>query len=322
MKLIPLSHTAAFQWINQSWAVLEITPLETAELMAGICGFQSWEELANAISHQSADGVFTVLTTANVRALSENTLGEIKRRQSAVILAKRQFTSEFFAEFERNMSITKLESISRRCDGLRTTLSQQLRVIIDPLTGEMEEAAREIEAQSDRKSSQRQVYPEQYLNFAKAMGWDVEVVGFASTHSDFDVSFYVRDSSQMPIPVFVFALATEPGNHTDTLASEIKARVAKLADLADWKRVIVMWGQCYSLDIAGDNHLTFVGNLLENQEWLDMFINAKTDSVDALFNLNKQAKALWQKNHIFEDYALDEGSYGANTFIQHVRFDE
>lgn len=319
MKLIPHSHTAAFNWINQAWAFLEITPMETAQLLAQICGFHDWEELANSVSNQSTSTPFCVLTADQLRSMSAKSLEQINVRQQRVLRRQCRLCDHFLESFLETMSVLKLETINDKCSKMRTTLPDLLKEITDPV-GDMDEELGELfELMEASASLHRQVDPKRYLDFAQAMGWRIDVSTFVPHHTPYDVSFYAADNAGRAIPVFIFSLVTEPGDQDDEEAMEIKKRVATLADLAEWERVIVMWGECHVLSDDQEHHITCVGNLLNKNKWLEMFVCASTNSVDALFSLNLQAEKDWCERHELMPYATDVGFFAASTFNTYVR---
>lgn len=319
MKLIPHSHTAAFNWINQAWAFLEITPMETAQILAQICGFSQWEELANAVSAQSAPTPFCVLTADQLRSISEKSLEQINVRQQRVLRRHCRLCDHFLEGFLETMSVLKLEAINDNCSKMRTTLPDLLKEITEPSDDMDEELGELFELMKASASLHRQVDSKRYLDFAQTMGWRIDEATFVPRHTPYDVSFYATDNAGMAIPVFIFSLVTEPGDKDDAAAMEIKKRVATLANLAEWERVIVMWGECYILSDDQENHITCVGSLLDKSKWLDMFISANTDSIDALFNLNREAEKDWRERHEFMPYTMDVGFYAARVFYTHVR---
>jgi hypothetical protein len=319
MKLIPHSHTAAFNWINQAWAFLEITPMETAQLLAQICGFRDWEELANAVSGQSAPTPFCVLTADQLRSMSEKSLEQINVRQQRVLRRQSRLCDHFLEGFLETMSVLKLEAINDNCSKMRTTLPDLLKEITAP-GGDMDEELGELfELMEASASLHRQVDPKRYLDFAQAMGWCIDAATFVPHHTPYDVSFYAADNAGRAIPVFIFSLVTEPGDQDDEEAMEIKKRVATLADMAEWERVIVMWGECHVLSDDQEHHITCVGSLLDKNEWLEMFVCASTNTVDALFSLNLQAEKDWRERHELMPYATDVGFFAASAFNTYVR---
>lgn len=322
MKLIPHTHTAAFHWINQAWALLEISPLETAELLAGICGFQSWEDLAQAIGKQSVPGAFMSLTAERVASLSTQERERFKKQQRATIMKKRMFTDEFFEDFEDTLCVLDLESISNTCSGLQTSLSQLLEKIVDPTIGEVEEQFRSLSQTSDAPSLERKVKPLQYLKFAEAMGWSIEKSSFVSSYTPYDVSFYAKDKAGNQIPVFIFPLSTKPSDKSDLIAMGIKKKIATLADLAEWSRVILFWGECFTLSDNQGNYASCIGSLLEKTTWMDMLVSPRTDSIEALFDMNKQAGNDLGKGSQLPSYALDVNFYAAATYTQHIHYDD
>lgn len=319
MKLIPHSHTAAFHWINQAWAFLEITPLETAQLLAQLCGFREWEELANAVSAQSAPTPFCVLTADNLRSISEKSLEQINVKQKRVIRRHCRLCDHHIEGFLESMSVLKLEAIDEKCSNMRTTLPDLLKEITDPTEDIDEELGQLFELMEANAALHRQVDPQCYFDFAHAMGWRIDDATFVPNHTPYDVSFYAADNAGRAVPVFIFSLATEPGDQDDEAAMEIKKRVATLADMAEWERVILMWGECHVLSDDQENHITCVGSLLDKSQWLDMFVCASTNSVDALFSLNLQAEKDWRERHEFMPYATDVGFFAANAFNTYVR---
>lgn len=318
MKLIPKSHTVAMNWVNQAWAMLELTPLDTAQLLAKLCGFSDWDQLSAAISAQTTEGEFLLLKRGMVEPHRESEWVPLIAEHARLILEKRSYRPEFLGAFMTNMSPLRMQEIFNHCSTMHTSLCELLAQIQSPESDDEEEIERLILGSGLSETLGREINPKGYRDFALAMGWKVIPDTFVANYVHLDASFYVMDSHGIAIPVFVFPLETQPWNERDMLAGEIVAKVEQLARLADWPRAVIMWGDCLQAMDKNGEKMSFVGCLLEKGEWHEMFITQQTDSIDRLFALCERISIDIQGTDGFLPYMIDRGDYAARLHHQHI----
>lgn len=318
MKLIPKSHTVAMNWVNQAWAMLELTPLDTAQLLAKMCGFSDWDHLGAAINAQSTEGEFLLLKRDMVEPGMKGQLVPLLAEQTRLILEKRTYCQAFLDDFMTDMNPLRMQDIFEYCSTMHTSLCDLLNQIQTPQTDDEEEIERLILLTGLPETLGREVNPKGYRDFALAMGWKVIPETFVANYVHLDASFYVMDAQAVAIPVFVFPLETQPWNEQDMLAGEIVAKVEQLARLADWPRAIIMWGDCLQAQDKNGLKMSFVGCLLEKGLWHEMFITSQTDSIDSLFALCERISVDINKTEGFLPYMVDRGDYAARLHHQHI----
>ena len=317
MILIPCNHTDAMNWINRAWYELGLTPAQTSELLAKICGFESWQLLSESITEQYYNDFsikeFHSLSWEYIESKIDSKLAlEIKDQQITVMKASVSDPSVVLNQAMDILSILHIPSISTSERLLPKPLIEILQMIVKINVVELEGH------EGDGEMFVNKTEPIRYFDFSKAMGWKVDEASFKLGEHPFDAKFELLSRNGRPVPVFLSQRASPHFEGLENLMKSIHA----LSQGKGWSRAILLFGNRAELTTPAGKIVTVVGMMFYVDEsfYAMMIVNKLTKTVESLIDINQKFVSVSSSG--VPEFAADTGRYVSGIYDEFINSDD
>ncbi|KZX84829.1 hypothetical protein A3715_17480 [Oleiphilus sp. HI0009] len=293
MQYIPHSTKQARIWVDAVSKSLAIDKVETAVMYANICGFKTWESLIEAIQ------------TKKPSMHDENCSNDIIESRKAFyidvlmgVFGMNDRMAEHLIESVPPSSNKKAKTFSIDRDRIyepadnKVTLGDMMKKagissnnIDDHMSEFLKEAlGEEFDSSNfvDRLRISKPIFPSDYYNMLKTMGWDIDEESYRDEYEYGEESFCVITKKGIEIPVYICSLSRMPLDHDDAMANEVMEIIKNhCEEVIGSGKALLFWGQPIVKEID-HKWFSLFGMTLQNDEWTEFFLNMEC-TIESVF---------------------------------------
>lgn len=336
MKLIPENHDQAITWISKAWHKLLLTPAQTAEVLANICGCSNWQELSVHITNQAGSNFepngFFIITKDVDDKIDGETWGLIRELQGGIMLeampfeCPEQIQSSLIHSLIDSLFILDLPEIHSRAQADKESILETLRSLhFDKSKDAMEgsDCTDDINEYSPSLEN-KPIVPEQFFKFSQHQGWNPIIESLNLMYLPFHKSFDCQDMNGEAVPVFIVRKDELDRFGGETIDDTIRA-ITEIIKEHGAKRAIVFSSSFLGAVDDDGNTVTSLGFLIDNNRGgYMMFHTCKTmKSIDSVFDLNARTdnyiRSLTNEQRFeYPKFILDKDFYTAKLFNRFI----
>jgi len=333
MKLVPENHSDAISWVSQAWHRVFLTPAETGDMLAVICGFEDWDELSLAISKQNGKNPpklgITLLSQEIIATIDGSDWIEIRKRQGEIMASRFEMPDEvrgpLIHSYLESLFILDLPTISATGGEFETPLLETLRSLhVDRKSISNDEVDEE---QDETPFVDHHLIPSieplRYSNFCKAMGWKTGDQAVMPRYIPYHPSFDLADMHGVRVPCFILRMGKNYGLGGETLEFALESIIHLVRGMGLPRAIAFSSLPLGAKDDEG-NILTSLGFIiLANAGGFQaMNVAKKMKTIDAVFDLNdrfaKQQHLRADFGSPMPDFLIDKDGYVAKLFYRYV----
>lgn len=337
MKLIPENHTQAISWVSQAWHRLMLTPAQTAEVFAKICGCENWQELSTHITTQRGtdyepDG-FVIITPNIQDKVHGDDWALIRKRQGAIMMAAFPFKcpeavyDTLMHSLLESFFILDLPAITDSADIYEEPILVTLRSLHFDKSKQDADHGEKIKTDDvDHRVIEENlpISPERYFRLCKHLGWNPVEGSMNSSYLPYHKSFDFQDVGGNTIPAFILR-----GNYSNLFGGEELAEalraITEVTKIYNAKRALIFSSSFLGATDDEGCIATSFGFLIETCNEGFIMLNAckSMKSIDSVFDLNKKFASVMTKEKdnekvVFPKFILDKDLYMAKLFARFV----
>lgn len=333
MKLIPKNHEQAIRWVSQAWHRVFLSPSETAEMLANICGCSDWQELSVHITNQRGGDYepngYMIISEDSKNKIDFEVLSEIRARQANIMTSAFNCQDDLKEAIAHSMLDTLFVlDIAKLSNSKQDPIQETLRSIY------LDKAdIREIKNQEANPSSEEcgielvlPIFPERFAEFSKSLGWHVVESSINHEHMPFHKSFDFKTMNGTSVPAYILRLDDKyrfGGEHFEDAVNIVK----KLSGLNGATRAVLFLNLFLTAKDDLGHEVTLLGYLIRGaeEEAMPMHVCKNMKSLDSLFDLNEKYYNLLHSGESgvgpgieFPKFIIDPGLHIAKLFNRYV----
>lgn len=293
MKIIPADHQRAGLWVDACAESLRVDRAEAAGMYANLCGFRTWDEIAQAIGTQRPSPFDESL---------EKEILESRRATYTGVLVEIFGLNPFHASYlVRNLSPSS-QKLPRKISFDSSEMHDpdkegRIQLIPPGMEDFMEEgmeAFLEMMKQTDpefakidttnfaeRMRISKPLNPGLYWDYCANHGWEPIEETYEEDYVFGEPSFSLK-SKDGQIPVYANSIVQLPYDADDEMANHVREVVLSDAmESDDDPTLILFWGSPITKKIDGI-YFTCPGSLYTQGDWHDILLNTEMTSVDLM----------------------------------------
>lgn len=293
MKIIPADHQRAVLWIDACVDSLGVDRAEAAGMYANLCGFRTWDEIAQAIGTQrpspfdeSLDKEILESRRANYTGVLVGIFGLNPFHASYLV----RNLSPSSQRLPRKISFDSSEMhdpdkegrIPLIPPGMEDMMEEGMEAFLETVKQNSPELAKiDTTNFAERMRISKPINPRLYWDYCVNHGWEPIEETYEEEYVFGEASFYLK-SKQGQIPVYANSIVQLPYDADDEMANHVRDVVLSDAmELDDEPTLILFWGSPISKKVNG-LYFTCPGSLFTQGNWHDILLNADMTSVDLM----------------------------------------
>lgn len=293
MKIIPTDHQRAGLWVDACVASLRVERAEAAGMYANLCGFRTWDEIAQVIGTQRPSPFDESL---------EKEILESRRATYTGVLVEIFGLNPYHASYlARNLSPSS-EKLPRKISfdssemhdpdkegrihlippGMEGLVEEGMEAFLDMMKKSNPEFAKiDTTNFAERMRISKPLNPGLYWDYCANHGWEPIEDTFEEEYVFGEPSFSLQ-SNNGQIPVYANSIVHLPYDADDDMANHVREVVLSDAmDLDDDPTLILFWGSPITKKVDG-LYFTCPGSLYTQGDWHDILLNKEMTSVDLM----------------------------------------
>ena len=294
----------ANEWVDACVRSLNCPPAEAAAILAGICGFPSWDVMIHMIRSMPPSRYDEELNPKKLKIRHQIYIDVLTIDfafdphfgryliQHLSPSSKKQFRP--FSIDTTNMhgprdpDVLNLQDLLHMSEQDEESLAGTLKLLL----GEECPDGVSLSDIEDIVRSMKPVHPWVWFNIFTSLGWDIPEDTYKDEPERYQPAFLINDPKYGMVPVYLSPICRTPYDHNDTAANTAMREslshftsVSQRSQGGFGKSALLLWGFPLAKQINGEDYC-HLGMVLRDGEWKEILWNEHVTSFSKLFEIN------------------------------------